>query len=239
MKKPTTPQQDKPATVRDMFDRIAPTYDLLNRLISFGMDTRWRRRAVGTFNGVRNGAFLDIAAGSGDVSLELLKLDPRIIAGTDFSLPMLRLFGEKTGRAGGGERIALSGCDALRLPFRDGSFDGTIVAFGIRNFPDRPASLREMRRVLRPGGISVILELSVPVNPVFRMLYSLHARILLPAVGRIISGDPLAYSYLPASIGSFPARGEFLRLMEDAGFTETRAVTLSMGTATIFSGRRR
>lgn len=238
MKKEQTPQQNKPESIRDMFDRIAPTYDLLNRLISFGLDVRWRRKAVGNFSGIERGSFLDIAAGSGDVSLELLKRGPGMVAGTDFSLAMLGKFRDKAERSQGGEKITLSACDAVRLPFRDGSFDGTVVAFGIRNFSDRLRALREMHRVLKPGGISVILELTLPPGRLARGLYTLHARFIIPALGRILSGDPHAYSYLPDSIGTFPGREEFLGLMVRAGFTDAEAVLLSLGTATIFSGRK-
>ena len=134
-----------------MFDRIAPTYDLLNRLISFGLDTGWRREAVALLSDFPGGSFLDIAAGSGDISVELRTLDPRFTAGTDFSINMLRQYESKMRSKAAAGRFGVAACDALFLPFRDRTFDGTITAFGIRNFADRPLSLREMYRVLRPG----------------------------------------------------------------------------------------
>jgi len=221
-----------------MFDRIAPTYDLLNRLISFGLDSSWRRKAARILGRHRSGTFLDIAAGSGDVTLALLETNPALVVGTDFSLNMLTLFGTKLRRAHGDGRAALAASDALSLPFRDCSFDGTIVAFGIRNFADRPLALREMFRVLKPGGTSVILELTVPGNAVAAGLHRIHAKVVLPLVGRIISGDGSAYGYLPESIAAFPPAGEFLGMMERAGFTDGTVTALSFGAATIFQGRK-
>ena len=231
-------QQARPARIRAMFDRIAPTYDLLNRLISFGLDTGWRREAIALFREFPGGSFLDIAAGSGDVSLELRTLSPRFTAGTDFSINMLRQYDLKMRAGSPGGRFGAAACDALALPFRDRTFDGAITAFGIRNFADRPLSLREMHRVLRPGGIAVILELTVPGHPVLQRLYALHAKYLLPAAGRIISGDSSAYRYLPDSIKAFPSNSEFLSIMSAAGFVRTEARPLTFGAATIFSGRK-
>ncbi len=231
-------QQAAPERIRAMFDRIAPTYDLLNRLISFGLDTGWRRRAIAPFREFDGGAFLDIAAGSGDVSVELARLRPRLTFGTDFSTEMLRLYAEKLHSKGRGARFEVAAADALSLPFRDRTFDGTITAFGIRNFADRPRALREMHRVLRPRGVSVILELSMPGNRLLRALHTLHAKAVLPGAGRLISGDSSAYSYLPASIEGFPPPGEFLEMMRGAGFIETTITPLTFGSATIFTGRK-
>ena len=221
-----------------MFDRIAPTYDLLNRLISFGLDSGWRRRAVAPFREFPGGAFIDIAAGSGDVSVEIARLGPRLTAGTDFSTEMLRIYGEKMGTKARGSPFVTAAADALSLPFRDRTFDGAITAFGIRNFADRPLALREMHRVLRPGGIVVVLELTVPRSRVARALHAVHSKALLPIAGRIISRDRTAYSYLPASIDGFPTPPEFLAMMENAGFAGTAATPLTFGAATIFLGRK-
>ena len=236
MKNSPASQEGSPALICAMFDRIAPTYDLLNRLISFGLDRSWRNRAIAAFPSLSGGKFLDIAAGSGDVTLALLEKNPGLVVGTDFSLNMLRLSGQKLRSAPRNSRAGLAASDALSLPFRDGSFDGTIVAFGIRNFADRPLALREMFRVLKTGGTSVILELTVPGNPLAAGLYKFHAKLILPLLGRIISGDRSAYSYLPGSIDAFPPPGQFLGLMIDAGFVDTAFTTLSFGTATIFRG---
>ncbi len=227
-----------PARIRAMFDRIAPTYDLLNRLISFGLDTGWRRRAISLLAEHSGGAFLDIAAGSGDISVGLRTLSPRFIAGTDFSLNMLRQYDLKLRSKAPVTRFGVAACDALSLPFRDRTFDGAITAFGIRNFADRPLSLREMYRVLRPGGTVVILELTVPEQPLLRDLHAFHSKYLLPIAGRIVSGDASAYRYLPESIEAFPSSPEFLSMMDAAGFVRTQARPLTFGAATIFSGRK-
>ena len=238
MSEKTTTRPQDPDRIRKMFDAIAPTYDLLNRLLSFGLDVRWRRKAVSFLSEKHGGTFLDIAAGSGDVSLELLTLRPARIVATDFAPAMLHVFKRKlAGRRETG-MVDLVICDALQLPFRDGSFDATIVAFGIRNFADRDAGLREMLRVLAPGGISVILELSKPDGPLAEGFYNLYASIGVPVLGRIISRHESAYRYLPESIRNFPERGDFLASMAKAGFTGSVAHPVTFGAATIYVGRK-
>jgi len=148
------------------------------------------------------------------------------------------LFEYKISSPTGPGATSLAASDALSLPFRDCSFDGTIVAFGIRNFADRPLALREMFRVLKPGGTSVILELTMPGSAIAAGLYRMHARIVLPVVGRIISGDRSAYGYLPESIADFPRSEAFVRMMGEAGFVESNSTPLSFGAATIFHGRK-
>ena len=239
MKEDTTRiRQEAPATIRSMFDSIAPTYDLLNHLLSFGMDIRWRKKAIRFCEGKKNGTFLDIAAGSGDLSLALLALAPKQIVATDFAVRMLEVFRGKIGRRTDAGAISLASCDAHRLPFRDASFDGTFVAFGIRNFADRPRALREMLRVLKPGGRSVILELTKPESPVAAQLYGIHSGVVLPLLGALISRHNDAYRYLPQSIAAFPTNGEFCRMMSQAGFLDVEAHPLTFGAATIFTGVR-
>lgn len=228
--------QARPAAIRAMFDAIAPTYDRLNRLMSFGLDLRWRRKAVCLLAEKRGGAFLDIAAGSGDVSRDLLTLSPRLIVAADFALRMLEVLRTKPELVD--RHVQIAAADALRLPFSDESFDGTIVAFGMRNFADRPQSLREMIRVLKPGGISVILELTTPRGTVSRALYAAYSRIVLPFVGQFISKHNSAYRYLPQSIAEFPSDEEFLALMTSAGFNSVKAEPLSFGSATIYWGKK-
>src|ERR1700690_2575820 len=152
-------RREKPEKIRSMFDAIAPTYDLLNHLLSFGMDIHWRKKAIALLKEKEGGTFLDIAAGSGDVSLALLSLKPQRIIGTDFASNMLNVFQQKLQKHENADCIELVSCDAHELPFCDQSFDATIVAFGIRNFADRLRALREMHRVLKPNGISLVLEL--------------------------------------------------------------------------------
>jgi demethylmenaquinone methyltransferase/2-methoxy-6-polyprenyl-1,4-benzoquinol methylase len=239
MKMPNTSpfNRERPETIRRMFDEIAPTYDRLNHMLSFGLDRRWRHTAVDLLSEKRGGTFLDIAAGSGDVALDLGVLHPRRVVASDFAFNMLSVFRAKLG-TGRREGISLVSCDAHALPFRGASFDGTIVAFGIRNFANRLRALEEMLRVLRPGGISVILELTQPSLPVAAQLYRAYSRWGIPAIGRFISKNSSAYSYLPSSIDEFPTEREFLALMTQAGFISPISVPLTFGAATIYSGRR-
>src|SRR5690242_11148154 len=209
--------QSAPEKIRSMFDAIAPTYDILNHLLSFGLDIRWRRKAVALLASKRGGRILDLAAGSGDVSLELLSIEPAGIVAADFAGNMLEVFREKLKKRGVNGVIELLRCDAMSLPLEERSFDAVIVAFGIRNFADRLVALREMHRVLKPGGVALILELSRPTAPVIAQCYDLYARVGLPMLGKVISRHNAAYSYLPASIARFPEPGEFLDLMRQAG----------------------
>ena len=234
----TTPGREHPDEIRGMFNAIAPTYDVLNHLLSFGLDIRWRRKAISFLAGKRHGIFLDIAAGSGDVSLDLFALKPSLVVGADFAREMLRVFQQKLNKRSHVDTIGLVCCDAHELPFRDDTFDGTIVAFGIRNFSDRARSLREMHRVLRPGGLAVILELSQPTSPVVAQLYRFYGAVVLPLLGMIISRHTSAYKYLPSSIREFPPQSEFVELMRSAGFEDVRATALSFGAATIFVGTK-
>lgn len=234
----TTPGREHPDEIRGMFNAIAPTYDILNHLLSFGLDIRWRRKAISVLAGKVDGVFLDIAAGSGDVSLDLLALKPSFVVGADFAEDMLRVFRQKLMKRSQVDTIGLVCCDAHELPFRGDTFDGTIVAFGIRNFSDRARSLREMRRVLRPGGIAVILELSQPTSPIAVQLYRFYGAVVLPLLGMIISRHTTAYKYLPSSIREFPHQSEFVELMRSAGFEDVRATVLTFGAATIFVGTK-
>ena len=226
-----------PERVRSMFNAIAPTYDTLNHVISGGLDILWRRKAISLLESKRGGRILDIASGSGDLAVDALALAPELVVSTDFALEMLRCFADKIdNRQLNKYPISLAGCDAMRLPFADESFDVAMVAFGIRNFADRVVALREMHRVLRPGGISLILELGVPHNPIVRAGYTLYTRGLLPLMGKIISRHNEAYTYLPASIARFSEPAEFRSLMESAGFTGCAIHPLTFGVANIFTG---
>ena len=221
-----------------MFDAIAPTYDLLNHLMSFGMDIRWRKKAIAYLPNKQYGVILDIAAGSGDVAFEIFKFYPYKIVAVDFSVNMLDVLRKKIHSHIHLDSITFACCDAQSLPFQNNVFDATVVAFGIRNFSDRLVSLREMFRVLKPNGISIILELTKPKGLIISPIYSVYSRWILPLLGIIVSRHKSAYSYLPESITTFPNNEEFLSMMEQAGFTDTNATLLTFGTATIFVGRK-
>lgn len=233
------PTRQQPEHIQRMFNDIAPTYDVLNHVLSFGLDIRWRKKAIDLLEEKRGGMILDIAAGSGDLSIEALRLSPQRIIATDFAETMLHVFKGKLIQRKSDHLIDLVACDALHLPFRNEMFDVTMVAFGIRNFADRLRSLKEMHRVLKPSGMTLILELSKPRSPLIASLYTLYSRWGVSIFGKMISGHSSAYAYLPDSIANFPVQEEFLVQMRDAGFCETRALPRTFGTATIYLGKKR
>jgi demethylmenaquinone methyltransferase / 2-methoxy-6-polyprenyl-1,4-benzoquinol methylase len=234
---PTAGAPETPA-VRAMFDRIAPRYDLLNHLLSAGIDVRWRRAAVAALAAPPGARVLDLCTGTADLLLEALRRDGGGRGwGLDFSSEMLSRAAGKLARSGMSARARLVAGDAQSLPLRDASFDGALVAFGIRNVPDPARALSEMRRVLRVGGRAVVLEFSMP-RGLLGLLYRAYARHVLPRVGGWISGDRGAYAYLPASVERFATPAEFGALMQRAGFTAVRWQPLTGGVAHVFQGDR-
>jgi len=231
-----TPGAPERAAVRSMFDRIAPRYDLLNRLLSGGTDVRWRRRAVDFLEIPPPARVLDLCTGTADLLIEALRRDPRNSGvGVDLSLGMLERGAAKLSRGGYGTRAALVSADGEHLPVRGGRFDGALVAFGIRNVADPVTAMREVRRALRPGGRFVVLEFSMP-GGVFGMAYRFYFRRVLPLLGGLVSGDGSAYAYLPASVARFPSPDAFARLVADAGFVDVRWRPLTGGIACLHRG---
>lgn len=229
---------EKRGYVQSIFSEIAPRYDLLNHLLSFNIDKRWRRRAIAALGWERApaGTFLDVCAGTLDVGASLVRthgFDGTVVA-ADFAEPMLR--------AGAGKapatRLAPVTADALQLPLADASVDGAIVAFGIRNVADLDAALREVGRVLRPGSRFVILEFTTPRSRIVRALYHLYFHRVLPFIGGLVSGHRTAYAYLPRSVANFPEEGELARRMSLAGFTDVRFERLTLGIAAVHVGTR-
>lgn len=233
-----TPGAPETQAVRSMFDRIAPRYDLLNRLLSAGIDRGWRRAAV-EFLDVGTGArVLDVCAGTADLLIEAIAGEPaRRGTGVDLSLEMLRRGKDKLERQALAQRAALFAGDAERLPLRGALFDGALIAFGIRSVSAPDAALREVLRVLKPGAKLVVLEFSMPAGAI-GVLYRLYSRHVLPRVGAWISGDATAYSYLPASIARFPQPAAFAELLQRAGFAEVRYRPLSFGIAHLHRGEK-
>jgi demethylmenaquinone methyltransferase/2-methoxy-6-polyprenyl-1,4-benzoquinol methylase len=231
-------EEIKRAYVRRTFSEIAPRYDLLNHLLSFYIDRRWRARAIAKLDVARRpqGLYIDLCAGTLDVAAQLTRLPEfrGFALGTDFAEPMLRAGALKAPRA----RLAPVAADALELPFADAIAAGAIVAFGIRNLADLDAGLREAYRVLQPRGRFVILEFSTPRSPAARSLYHMYFHHVLPTVGRLVSGHPTAYRYLPESVASFPAEEELARRMRRAGFENVRWESLTMGIAAIHVGEK-
>lgn len=227
------------AGVEAMFDRIAKRYDLLNHVLSGGMDMLWRRRAVGELALKPGGLYLDLAAGTGDYAFTMLQREAgcRVMA-VDLSQGMLSLMGAKARERNLQAKVLLVRGDAERLPLADASLDGVAIGYGIRNFPDKRQALLECGRVLKPGARLAILELAGIPNPMLRHLFGLYFRLVLPVVGRLVSGDSMAYAYLPASVERFPSRGEFLGWMREAGLKDARCVELSFGISTLFLGTK-
>jgi demethylmenaquinone methyltransferase/2-methoxy-6-polyprenyl-1,4-benzoquinol methylase len=230
------PGQPDQAAVRSMFDRIAPRYDLLNRVLSAGTDVRWRRAAVDLLELPRGARVLDLGTGTADLLVEALGRDGASRGlGVDLSSGMLAHGARKLRDRRLDTRAGLVAGDAERLPLRDAWFDGALVAFGIRNVSDRPRALREARRVLKRGGRLVVLEFSMPSGLLGRA-YRLYFGRVLPFVGRVVSGDASAYTYLPASVAVFPEPPEFGALMGQAGFEDVRWRPLTGGIAHLYRG---
>ncbi len=225
--------------VGEMFDRIAPTYDFLNHLLSLGRDFAWRRRAAGLIGG-EGLKVADLATGTGDLLIALLRQRPDLTGavGLDFSERMLRVFQEKLRNAGLADRVELLCADASATPFSDGTFDAVTMGFGIRNTRDALTTLREIHRILKPGGKALILEFSLPRNRVIRWCHLKYLRHGIPLIGAVISRDRQAYRYLNESIEAFHPPGEFCDLMRDAGFVQVSATSLTWGVASIYQGSK-
>jgi len=216
-----------------LFDRIAGTYDGLNHGLSLSIDRRWRRKTVKRMLPARH--VLDVAIGTADLTIEMLRRGKaEEVTGLDLSEKMMDIGKEKV------ERFKLKGVEfvygnAQKMPFEDDSFDGVTCAFGCRNFSDLDAGLREMRRVLKPGGQVTILEFSYPKNALVRVLYDIYFTRVLPFIGRVVSRDKTAYTYFNRSVKSFCWGEAFVQHLHDAGFTDERFETLSLGIATIYT----
>lgn len=221
-----------------MFDRIAPRYDLLNRLLSGRRDVAWRRRLAPFLAGRRGLRLLDLATGTGDQILHLLDAgaDLSEAVGMDMAEQMLVRGRAKIAARGLAARVHLQAGDATCIPAGDASFDAVTIAFGIRNVGDVVGALREMRRVLRPGGRALVLEFSLPAHPLMRAGYTFYLRHLLPVLGGLLSGDAAAYRYLNRTIEAFPYGDAFCALMREAGFREVSATPLTWGVATLYKG---
>lgn len=236
-----TSEMTAAATVQRMFNDIAPTYDRANHLLSLGLDRMWWRRAAHTFATILSrpdAQVLDLCCGTGDMTAALLRLRPREnecapVTGLDFSAEMLSRARAKFA----GENAVWIEADALHLPVADASLDLVISAFGFRNLSNYSAGLMEIRRVLRPGGQFGILEANQPAG-LTGSLYSLYFKRILPLVGGVISGQPSAYRYLPASVERFPRPRRMLELIREAGFAEDNWDSYTLGTAGLYRGTR-
>jgi demethylmenaquinone methyltransferase / 2-methoxy-6-polyprenyl-1,4-benzoquinol methylase len=223
-----------------MFDAIAGRYDLLNHLLSAGIDRRWRRKAIGSLRLTGRERVLDLCTGTADLALAAVEAEPGAarVMGVDFAGAMLRVGLDKTRARGLAGRVALVRGDAARIPATDRSVDAVTVAFGIRNVQDTAGACREIFRVLTPGGRLAVLEFAIPTTPGVRAGYLWYFNQVLPRVGRMVSRHNAAYGYLPASVGAFATPDEFVTILRNSGFTEIKASPLTFGIVYLYTARR-
>lgn len=229
-------KNSKKQQVRSMFNNIAHRYDFLNHFLSAGIDYSWRRKAIRLIGKRRPQTILDVATGTGDLAIEAIKIKPQKIIGVDIAEDMLEFGRKKLKEKKLDYLIELETGDSENLRFDDESFDAVMVAFGVRNFENLEKGLAEMYRVLNPNGQVMILEFSKPHKFLIKQLYAFYFRFILPTIGRIISGDSAAYTYLPDSVSKFPDGDDFLRILKNTGFEKSTQVKLTFGIASIYHG---
>lgn len=229
-------QASKKEQVAKMFDNISQKYDFLNHFLSLGIDKGWRKKAIKMLQPLRPKQLLDVATGTGDFAIEALKLNPDKITGIDISNGMLDMGRKKMKARGFSDKIELLSGDSENIPFANGFFDAVTVAFGVRNFENLEKGLQEINRVLKPGGMIVVLEFSKPQKFPFKTLYNFYFKFVLPKVGRLISKDKAAYTYLPESVAAFPDGEHFLNVLRKAGFNQTKCRSLTFGISSIYTG---
>ena len=237
------PYKDKNAgkkeQVSEMFDNISPKYDFLNRLLSGGIDVYWRKKAISYLKKEDPKLILDIATGTGDLAIEANRqLNPDKIIGVDISEGMLSFGRKKMTKLGLDDKIELQMGDSEKLLFDDNTFDAVIVSFGVRNFENLLKGLTDMARVTKPGGTCVVVEFSNPKSFPMKQLYWFYSTKILPLIGKLVSKDSSAYSYLPESVKAFPDGEDFLKIYREAGFSETTCKQLTFGICSIYIGKK-
>jgi demethylmenaquinone methyltransferase / 2-methoxy-6-polyprenyl-1,4-benzoquinol methylase len=228
----------KKEQVAQMFDNVSPKYDFLNHLLSGGIDILWRKKAIRLLKKAQPKTILDIATGTGDFAIEALTLKPDKIVGVDISEGMLSFGREKIKKLGMESVITLQSGDSERLQFQDNTFDAVIVSFGVRNFENLEKGLTDMCRVMKSGGTCIVLEFSKPQKFPMKQLYNFYFKNILPTVGKIVSKDTSAYTYLYDSVQAFPEGNDFMKVLERAGFNNTQCLPLTFGISTIYIGRK-
>ncbi len=233
--KPYNPEGGKKEQVADMFNNISKTYDLLNRFMTMGIDTIWRKKAIKTLKPLHPQVLLDVATGTGDFAMESIRiLQPKKIIGVDISQGMLDVAEQKAQKKGLGGQFEVKLGDSENLPFADQSFDAVTVAFGVRNFENLELGLSEIRRVLKPGGKAIILELSNPTAFPIKQLFQFYFHKVVPAMGKLISKDNRAYAYLPESVAKFPDGPRFAAICDQVGFAQCKVRPQTFGFCTIY-----
>ncbi len=228
----------KKSQVEEMFDSISPRYDLLNHVLSANIDKAWRKKAIQMLAAYKPATILDVATGTADFAIAAKKLNPEKITGVDLSEGMLGIGRQKIQKLGLTHLIELSKADSESLPFNDNSFDAATVGFGVRNFENLDKGIMEIFRVLKPGGIFIVLEFSRPRGKLFGSLYLFYFTKILPLLGRMVSRNHRAYSYLPESVKSFPDGEDFLKVLRSAGFENCTCKPLTMGIASIYTAQK-
>ena len=236
------PYKDKNTSKKEqiaaMFNSISSKYDFLNHFLSLGIDILWRKRAVRLLKKHQPKLILDIATGTGDFAIEALSLNPEKIIGVDISEGMLSVGREKLIKKNLTDKIELISGDSEFLPFEDNFFDAVIVSFGVRNFENLEKGLSDMLRVLKPGGKVVILEFSKPKSFPFKQIYQFYFQWILPKIGKLISKNHAAYTYLPDSVEAFPDGDDFLNILNKIGFQKNQCTPLTLGISSIYSGSK-
>ncbi len=231
---------NKKEQVADMFNRIACRYDFLNRFLSGGIDVYWRKKAINELKAVNPQNVLDVATGTGDVAILMAThLHPKKITGIDISDGMLEIGQQKIAKLKLDDRITLQKGDSEAIHFPDNTFDAITVAFGVRNFENVETGLKEMLRVLKPGGRLVVLEFSKPKQRGFNKFYTIYMKLVAPGIGKLISKNAEAYQYLNESVKAFPEGNSFLAILVETGYTTTYLKTLSLGICTIYCGSKK
>lgn len=242
MGKKVTPYRDsklnKKKQVEQMFDNISSNYDHLNRVISFGTDVKWRKKVIALVASAKPKSILDIATGTGDLAIQMAPIKANKIVGLDLSEGMLNVGRKKIEAKNLADKIEMIQGDSEALPFENDSFDAITVAFGVRNFENLEKGLSEIYRVLQPGGIFVVLETSVPSKTPFKQGYKLYSGTILPLIGKILSKDKEAYSYLSKSAASFPHGENFNNILRKIGFTKVENKPQTFGVATIYTASK-
>ena len=235
----STDEEAKKNQVARMFDGIAHRYDFLNHFFSLGIDVLWRKACIRMLKKEHPQTLLDVATGTADFAIEAVRMGLDVhVSGVDISAGMLEVGREKVAARGWNDRIELIQGDSVALPFDDHTFDAYTVAFGVRNFEDLQGGLRDMLRVLKPGAMGLVLEFSKPKHFPIKQVFGLYFKLIMPTVGKWVSKDPSAYTYLPESVQAFPEGEGFLEELRRAGYEDVQAKSLTGGIATIYTGRK-
>jgi len=229
-------QSGKKVQVAKMFDNISGRYDFLNHFLSLGIDIQWRKKAILELAEIRPKLILDVATGTGDFAIQALDLKPEKVIGVDISEGMLKVGRKKIKERHFDQIIELRSGDSENLPFEENKFDAVIVAFGVRNFEDLKKGLTEIFRVVKPGGKVVILEFSKPVRFPFKQVYNFYFNFVLPKIGKLVSKDQAAYTYLPESVQTFPDGNDLLKILAGIGYKNAACRPLTFGISSLYTG---